>query len=358
MKRKADDSELAAPAGDAAALKDRKKAGSKKRRLSEPEDAVSVGAEKAAKKAKKEKKDKDKEGKKEKKDRKDKEAKKEKKAEKSAEDELEKKVKKVKKDKSTDEAEDKKEKKAEKAERKAKKDKKSKAGKDADPEVLEDAAAPPPAASIDGDDKKAAKTTNGAVDDAAKTKKSKKEKKDKKDKKEKKDKKKKETEEAEPAADQNDEGEAAQSGKREKYILFIGNLPYSATADALRNHLASVKPTSVRLLTQRDDPSKSRGIAFVEFGTYGHMRTCLDKFHHTEFKDPASGQSRKINVELTAGGGGKKSEARKEKIKAKNEDLNEERAKRKEAEDKQSKEKAAEEEDMVHPSRRGIVPSW
>jgi nucleolar protein 6 len=54
----------------------------------------------------------------------------------------------------------------------------------------------------------------------------------------------------------------------------------------------------VRLLTQRDNPTKSRGIAFVEFGRYDHMKTCLEKFHHTEFSDGKSA-ARKINVELT-----------------------------------------------------------
>lgn len=42
-------------------------------------------------------------------------------------------------------------------------------------------------------------------------------------------------------------------------------------------------------------------------------------FHHTFFK------KRQINVELTAGGGGNKSESRKEKLKVKNERLTEER---------------------------------
>jgi nucleolar protein 6 len=42
-------------------------------------------------------------------------------------------------------------------------------------------------------------------------------------------------------------------------------------------------------------------------------------FHHTYFK------KRQINVELTAGGGGNKSDARKEKLKVKNDRLTEER---------------------------------
>ncbi|KAL2122040.1 hypothetical protein VTJ04DRAFT_2495 [Mycothermus thermophilus] len=167
-------------------------------------------------------------------------------------------------------------------------------------------------------------------------------------------------------------------GKQPRFICFIGNLPYTATAEAVRKHFASLEPTSVRLLTQRDDPSKSRGIAFVEFDRYDRMKTCLAKFHHTEFDDGIS-PKRRINVELTAGGGGK-TPSRIEKIKQKNAKLNEERAARmkREEEEKAKKEKqqaaassssssagnTAEpektqeqrDEEDIHPSRRGIVP--
>lgn len=103
------------------------------------------------------------------------------------------------------------------------------------------------------------------------------------------------------------------------------------------------------------------------------MKTCLGKFHHTEFTDSA-GNVRKINVELTAGGGGKKGD-RMEKVKEKNFKLNEERARRIAKEEEEKKEKARnggggggaavakkevvvdEREDAyVHPSRRAHVP--
>jgi nucleolar protein 6 len=197
-------------------------------------------------------------------------------------------------------------------------------------------------------------------------------------------------------------------GKQPRFICFIGNLPYTATAEAVRKHFASLEPTSVRLLTQRDDPSKSRGIAFVEFDRYDRMKTCLAKFHHTEFDDGIS-PKRRINVELTyvffifsspcsrmplsyqerpmltynathiySAGGGGKTPSRIEKIKQKNAKLNEERAARmkREEEEKAKKEKqqaaassssagnTAEpektqeqrDEEDIHPSRRGIVP--
>ncbi|KAK0656463.1 hypothetical protein B0T16DRAFT_310868, partial [Cercophora newfieldiana] len=111
--------------------------------------------------------------------------------------------------------------------------------------------------------------------------------------------------------------------KAHRFICFVGNLPFTATAESVKEHFASVQPISVRLLTERDNLSKSRGIAFVEFAGYDTMKTCLEKFHHTEFNDGKSAP-RKINVELTAGGGGK-TPARQEKIATKNKKLNERR---------------------------------
>jgi nucleolar protein 6 len=77
-----------------------------------------------------------------------------------------------------------------------------------------------------------------------------------------------------------------------------GNLPYSATAASLQKHFASVKPKSVRHPTEKDNPQKSKGYAFIEFEGYDHMKTCLKLFHHSMFDDGVS-PPRKINVELT-----------------------------------------------------------
>lgn len=60
----------------------------------------------------------------------------------------------------------------------------------------------------------------------------------------------------------------------------------------------SVQPKDVRLLTEKDKPTKSRGIAFIEFEGYDTMKTCLKLMHHSEFDDGNSAP-RKINVELT-----------------------------------------------------------
>ncbi|WFD26153.1 hypothetical protein MNAN1_001129 [Malassezia nana] len=130
-----------------------------------------------------------------------------------------------------------------------------------------------------------------------------------------------------------------------KYIVFVGNMSFDVTADMLAKHLGETcgEIPKVRLLTKKADPKAleglstskkksiargkakdpsapvSKGCAFVEFSNGGSLQKAL-RFHHTMF------HGRQINVELTAGGGGK-SQHRKEKIKAKNDSLEKERRK-------------------------------
>lgn len=137
----------------------------------------------------------------------------------------------------------------------------------------------------------------------------------------------------------------AESAKGNKFILFIGNMAFTTTTETISKHFGQTcgEVPSVRLLTRKADPDalanlpaskqksiakgkaqdpskpQSRGCAFVEFKSSEALRKAL-KFHHTML------EGRKINVELTAGGGGK-SEKRMEKIKEKNVGLEKERAK-------------------------------
>jgi hypothetical protein len=67
----------------------------------------------------------------------------------------------------------------------------------------------------------------------------------------------------------------------------------------------------------------SKGYAFLEFDNWDRMRTCLKLYHHSDFEDGKS-KPRKINIELTSGGGGN-SDSRRGKIGSKNEKLEEER---------------------------------
>ena len=57
-----------------------------------------------------------------------------------------------------------------------------------------------------------------------------------------------------------------QSGKRRRYIAFIGNLPFSVTGEEVVEHFAKrgVRIVDVRLLTKRGS-GESRGCCFVEF---------------------------------------------------------------------------------------------
>ncbi|KAM5347010.1 hypothetical protein ACJ41O_010015 [Fusarium nematophilum] len=155
--------------------------------------------------------------------------------------------------------------------------------------------------------------------------------------------------------------------KADRHIVFVGNLPFTATAASIEAHFASLNPVSVRCMSDPKDSKPCRGFAFVEFAKVWHMRTCLDKFHHSMFEDGVS-PARRINVELTAGGGGK-TKQRQEKIKEKNRKLDENRAKRI-AREKTTKEEARANGtsgqqqqhlgDGIHPSRRARVPgnSW
>ncbi|KAG0357576.1 hypothetical protein BC939DRAFT_429778 [Gamsiella multidivaricata] len=108
--------------------------------------------------------------------------------------------------------------------------------------------------------------------------------------------------------------------KNQKFIVFVGNLPFNITKEQLEKHFESCgKISSVRVQTDKAT-GKGKGFAFMEFPDVESMQKALF-FNKTLIKE------RPINVELTAGGGGNKSTARKQKIAVKNEALNEERRK-------------------------------
>ncbi|KAL8985560.1 MAG: hypothetical protein Q9205_000762 [Flavoplaca limonia] len=114
--------------------------------------------------------------------------------------------------------------------------------------------------------------------------------------------------------------------KPHRFIVFVGNLPYSATNASIQEHFANLRPTSVRHLHDKTS-GKSKGYAFLEFERYDRLKTCLRTFHQSKFDDGIS-PPRLLNVELTVGGGGSKSKDRRVKLKVKNDKLRQERERR------------------------------
>ncbi|MBW0477195.1 hypothetical protein O181_016910 [Austropuccinia psidii MF-1] len=122
--------------------------------------------------------------------------------------------------------------------------------------------------------------------------------------------------------------EQSQAEKSSKLILFVGNLPFDITADRLKDFFSQHcdEQPMVRLMTPKLSTSQSsshpshstKGCGFVEFKTSAALQKAL-RLHHTLLspsEDPAKEnqkKARKINIELTAGGGGK-SESRQKKI--------------------------------------------
>ncbi|KAF2427591.1 hypothetical protein EJ08DRAFT_680952 [Tothia fuscella] len=165
-------------------------------------------------------------------------------------------------------------------------------------------------------------------------------------------------------------------GPKLRFIVFVGNLPFTATLPTLTNHFKKLAPKSIRLINDKAS-GKCKGIAFVEFADWDRMNTAIEKYHHTSFDDGIS-PARKINIELTSvpllesvtrfeeleesanslnrAGGGGKSESRKAKIKEKNEKLHVERQNKQKlkvegAEGGEGKDV----HDGIHPSRRAQI---
>ncbi|CAG7853949.1 SubName: Full=Related to NOP6-protein with possible role in rRNA processing {ECO:0000313/EMBL:CCA67151.1} [Serendipita indica DSM 11827] len=125
-----------------------------------------------------------------------------------------------------------------------------------------------------------------------------------------------------------DEGEKLNTKRTRappKYILFVGNLSYKTSVQAIAEHFSTCDPPpNIRQLTTRrktdgdTQPEKSKGCAFLEFTKASGLQAAL-RLHHSVL------DGRKINVELSAGGGGK-SEARLKKLKTKNAKLDKHRS--------------------------------
>ncbi|KAF8445749.1 hypothetical protein L210DRAFT_3528327 [Boletus edulis BED1] len=128
--------------------------------------------------------------------------------------------------------------------------------------------------------------------------------------------------------DEEGTGKESKNLTKQRFILFLGNLKYTTSPEAIQAHFsACVPPPSVRLLTPKPSTksstktvTKSKGCAFLEFKHHGVLQQAL-KLHHSVL------DGRQINVELTAGGGGK-SLTRMKKLGERNKELEGQRRKR------------------------------
>lgn len=103
---------------------------------------------------------------------------------------------------------------------------------------------------------------------------------------------------------------AASKDSKNKYVLFIGNLPYDITREQLEEHFRKTGGIKSIRIPRDKGTENGRGFAYMEFdGRISHGIAL--RLHQTTLG------GRKINVEFTSIGGGK-SEARKEKLKQKN----------------------------------------
>lgn len=74
--------------------------------------------------------------------------------------------------------------------------------------------------------------------------------------------------------------------------LFVGNVPFQAAEIELQDHFAQAGAVlSCNLMMDRDT-GKSRGFAFVEFGSSEEAEKAIEMFHNKEFH----GRNLTVNV--------------------------------------------------------------
>jgi RNA recognition motif-containing protein len=66
--------------------------------------------------------------------------------------------------------------------------------------------------------------------------------------------------------------------------LFVGNLPYDATEDDLRQHFSSVGNLSYVFIPLDRETGKKRGFAFVEFANAQQAQEAIRQFNNQPFK--------------------------------------------------------------------------
>jgi RNA recognition motif-containing protein len=65
--------------------------------------------------------------------------------------------------------------------------------------------------------------------------------------------------------------------------LFVGNLPYSTTEAALREHFSQIGPLSYVYLPSDRETGKPRGFAFIEFNDRAQAEEAIRRFNNQLF---------------------------------------------------------------------------
>nr|CCA18964.1 conserved hypothetical protein [Albugo laibachii Nc14]CCA24836.1 conserved hypothetical protein [Albugo laibachii Nc14] len=98
------------------------------------------------------------------------------------------------------------------------------------------------------------------------------------------------------------------SAQKVHLTLFVGQLPFTATSEKIREHFKEAGDIQVRMLTEKKT-KKFKGTAFIQVNDNKALGAALSR-HHSLM------EGRRINVELTANGGGNKSKLRLERLKS------------------------------------------
>lgn len=88
--------------------------------------------------------------------------------------------------------------------------------------------------------------------------------------------------------------------------LFVGQLPFTATSEKIKEHFQEAGDIQIRMLTDKKT-KKFKGTAFIQVSDSKALGAALSR-HHSLL------EGRRINVELTANGGGNKSKLRLERL--------------------------------------------
>ncbi|KAL3229245.1 Nucleolar protein 6 [Nakaseomyces bracarensis] len=115
-------------------------------------------------------------------------------------------------------------------------------------------------------------------------------------------------------------GKGKKNGGGNRFLVFVGGLPKDVTASELQVHFKSSGPDQIRV---RGD----KGIAFLEFDGDKDQKTIQRRMDIALLQNKTLLRDKRINVELTVGGGGN-SQDRLEKLKKKNEKFEAERQER------------------------------